>query len=102
MKKEANQTPPTIKVDMEVVAEADNREALAIIGSETVEERVVHEVKKKQEKTQYVDGPAQRLANIRISIKSKIKRRDELTAEIKDLQRREKKLNKIIDEYNKL
>jgi len=90
--------PDTIITDMEVVAEAASPEALALIPHE---ERQVNEpIVKKKEKTVYVDGPAQRLVNIRISLKAAINKQQEWSMKVKELKAKEKRLVKIIDEYN--
>ena len=98
MKKQAQ--PDTIITDMEVVAEAASPEALALIPSE---ERQVNEpITKKKDKVQYIDGPAQRLVNIRIALKSAINKQQEWSMKVKELKAKEKRLVKIIDEYNSL
>jgi hypothetical protein len=93
--------PDTIITDMEVVAEAASPEALALIPNEPNEERQVNEpITKKKDKVQYIDGPAQRLVNIRIALKSAINKQQEWSMKVKELKAKEKRLVKIIDEYN--
>jgi len=101
MKKQTQ--PDTIITDMEVVAEAASPEALALITNDVIEERQVNEPpSKKKDKTVYVDGPAQRLVNIRIALKSAINKQQEWSMKVKELKAKEKRLTKIIDEYNSI
>ena len=96
MKKES-ETPPTINVPMEVVSDSM---ALAMVQNN--DERVVHEIKKKEPKTVYVDGPAQRLANIRVSLKSAETKWTEWGMKVKELRAKEKKLVKLMQQMDEL
>lgn len=96
MKKE---TEKTINVPMEVMSVSDSMAVALVQGNN---ERIVNEIKKKENKTVYVDGPAQRLANIRISLRSAEKHWTEWGMKMKDLRAKEKKLVKLMQQMDEL
>ena len=89
-------TPPvTIQVDAEVM-EDGNEMGLMLSPDNGYKPKAI------QKKMQFVDGPAQRLANLRISIKSCEKKRDEYVSKIKELKAKEKKLVKLMDQIDNI
>lgn len=75
---------------------------MELAPSQGKDERVVHEVKKKEAKTVYVDGPAQRLANLRVSLKSAETKWTEWGMKVKELRAKEKKLVKLMQQMDEI